>query len=327
MMTIIEAPPKTGKTNWVLEQLLRVVDEGKYSRIFTNIYDLTVCGVRPLPDDADWRQVNPDRSYDKPQLLIIDEAQNFEAFKKENRSKDNDIGKQLSEHGHFGLDIWFLTQSSKDYLNSFVTGNCGRHIYIHRVRNKKGVKVYEWSQYQSTISNATMEKAHDVRHWYLNDHMHKYYKSSSVQTPDNDVRSSSKTNGVYISAAIIVIIAVFLIWNGIGFFTAKSQAERVQDVVKTQPETSQVSEVKTSEVFQAEQPKDPVQLEAQRVAMVFGSDSSCIAKNSAGRVIDMSFDECKKYSDDPRLLGSSYLPTTTTYDNFGVQEQPEPPVS
>lgn len=318
MIRLIEATPGSGKTCIVIEWLLSEVDKGFYGNYYSNIADLKVAGVRALPDD--WRDINPDKSEDvPPQLVIIDEAQYLEPFMKENRSAKNEIGKALSTHRHYGIDIWFITQSC-NLLNDYVLSNVGEHVYLYRPRKKKTVKVYWWSFVQKTKSSAAFKSADDVQSWRLNPNIFKYYKSTANVT-DGKARVSQKMLGVFFTFSLVAALIVFMVFRGYGAYKQTKINEK-QITGTTEQALNANQEPSTTEDTQVVQQESLEALEAQRVAMVFGSSSSCVAKNSKGFVIQMSYAECMRYSDDPRLLGSSYLPTTTTFDNFGIDATP-----
>lgn len=135
MIRLITATPGSGKTCLVVEWLLKEVDKQFYGEIYTNIEDLRIVGVKSLPPNADWRLLNPDKDKDKkPILMVVDEAQYFDAFMKE--TKQNAIGKDLSTHRHYGIDLWIITQSPK-LLNSYVLENVGEHVHLYRPQKKK----------------------------------------------------------------------------------------------------------------------------------------------------------------------------------------------
>lgn len=195
MIRLITATPGSGKTCLVIEWLLREIDRGFYKEFYTNIEGLTVCGVRPLPADCDWRELNPHKSKDEPpKLVVIDECQYIHAFMKENRSVSNSIGKDLSTHRHYGIDIWFITQSTK-LLNDYVLENVGEHVHLFRPKKSKNVQVYWWSYVQKSLTKSAFKDADDKQIWRINPNMFKYYKSTSNVT-DDKARVSQKVVSV-----------------------------------------------------------------------------------------------------------------------------------
>lgn len=218
MIRLITATPGSGKTCIVIEWLLREIDRGFYKEFYTNIEGLTVCGVRPLPDDCDWRQLNPNKSKDEPpKLVIIDECQYIPAFMKENRSVSNSIGKDLSTHRHYGIDIWFITQSTK-LLNDYVLENVGEHVHLFRPKKSKNVQVYWWSYVQKSLTKSAFKDADDKQIWRLNPNMFKYYKSTSNVT-DDKARVSQKVVMGIISFIFIALVILFFISKGLEAYT------------------------------------------------------------------------------------------------------------
>ena len=218
MIRLITATPGSGKTCIVIEWLLREIDRGFYKEFYTNIEGLTVCGVRPLPDDCDWRELNPNKSKDEPpKLVIIDECQYIPAFMKENRSVSNSIGKDLSTHRHYGIDIWFITQSTK-LLNDYVLENVGEHVHLFRPKKSKNVQVYWWSYVQKSLTKSAFKDADDKQVWRLNPNMFKYYKSTSNVT-DSKARTSQKVVMGIISFILVCLIILFFVSKGLDAYT------------------------------------------------------------------------------------------------------------
>lgn len=222
MIRLITATPGSGKTCIVVEWLLREIERGFYHEYYTNIENLTICGVRKLPNDCDWRKLNPEKSEDEPpKLIIIDECQYISAFMKENRSVHNAIGKDLSTHRHYGIDIWLITQSTK-LLNDYVLENVGEHVHLFRPRRSKTVQVFWWSYVQKSLTKSAFKDADDKQYWRLNPLVFKYYKSTSNVT-DSKARTSQKVVMSIISFIIIAIVLLFFVIRGIEAYT-KMQA-------------------------------------------------------------------------------------------------------
>mgnify|MGYP000022216795 FL=1 len=217
MIRLITATPGSGKTCLVVEWLLKEVDKQFYGEIYTNIEDLRIVGVKSLPPNADWRLLNPDKDKDKkPILMVVDEAQYFDAFMKE--TKQNAIGKDLSTHRHYGIDLWIITQSPK-LLNSYVLENVGEHVHLYRPQKKKTVNVYWWSYAQSSLTKTAFKSADDMQKWRLNPQVFDYYKSTS-QVTDSKARTSQKVISTVITGIIILVGIGFFVNNGLQSFQA-----------------------------------------------------------------------------------------------------------
>lgn len=221
MIRVIEATPGAGKTNIVVEWLCAEVDKGFYDEIYTSINGLRIVGVKSIGEDFDWRTLNPinevtgERDSLK-RLVVYDEAQYEKAFMKENRSV-NEVGKDLSTHRHYGMDIWLITQSST-LLNSYVHANTGEHVFMYRPRKKKTVKVYWWSHIQKSLSKEAFKTADDEQTWRLNPSMFPLYKSTSGVT-DGQTRKSTKLFSVLLTAVLVFGFIGFMIKQGASSFS------------------------------------------------------------------------------------------------------------
>lgn len=219
MIRVIEGTPGSGKTCWVIEQLLREIDKGTYTHYFSNIADLRVCGVNPIPVDYDWRDPLP-RGLDGVNdgdtcLFIFDEAQYELAFMRENR-KDNPVGKDLSTHRHRGIDLWLITQSSS-LLNDYVHSNTGEHVFLYRPRKRKSVKIYWWSHIQKSLSKDAFKRADDEQTWRLNPAMFSLYRST-VAVTDGSSRKSTKLFSILFTAVLVFSFIGYMINAGLGSF-------------------------------------------------------------------------------------------------------------
>lgn len=229
MIRVIEATPGAGKTNIVVEWLCAEVDKGFYDEIYTSINGLRIVGVKSMEAQFDWRALNPVNDLtglrdDKKRLVVYDEAQYEDAFMKENR-KDNPIGKDLSTHRHYGMDIWLITQSST-LLNSYVHANTGEHVFMYRPRKKKTVKIYWWSHIQKSLTKEAFKTADDEQTWRLNPTMFPLYTSTSGVT-DGQTRKSTKLFSVLVTAVMVFSLIGFMIYKGVGSFKSMASGDTV----------------------------------------------------------------------------------------------------
>ena len=344
MIRLITATPGSGKTCLVVEWLLKEVDRQFYKEFYTNIEDLRIVGFKPLPPEADWRTLNPNKDKDEPpKLMVVDEAQYFDAFMKE--TKQNAIGKDLSTHRHYGIDLWIITQSPK-LLNSYVLENVGEHVHLYRPQKKKTVNVYWWSYAQSSLTKSAFKSADDMQKWRLNPAVFDYYKSTS-QVTDSKARVSQKVVSTIITGIIILVGIGFFVNNGLKSFQAmqhkkgsdgvlnidtkqlpnsESAASSVGAVVTAQSanvaSTVSTTQNLSSAPTQPTQPQiTPEQAEFARVASVIQFGDKCTLYNSKGMVLDLPKSECMAYaSGDKRMSFSAinqtsndfFMPPTTT---------------
>lgn len=237
MIRLITATPGSGKTCLVIEWLIREIERGFYKEFYSNIEGLQITGIRPLPDDCDWRKLNPEKSKDQPpKLVIIDECQYIPAFMKENRSVNNTIGKDLSTHRHYGIDIWFITQSTK-LLNDYVLENVGEHVHLFRPKKTKNVQVYWWSYVQKSLTKSAFKDADDKQIWRLNPVMFQYYKSTS-QVTDGKGRISQKVVMALISFLLVALIILFFLSKGLDAYTKMKAGDTInQEEIKQSTNT------------------------------------------------------------------------------------------
>nr|WP_193215998.1 zonular occludens toxin domain-containing protein [Psychrobacter sp.]QJS05424.1 zonular occludens toxin, putative phage-related protein [Psychrobacter sp.] len=257
MIRVVEATPGAGKTNIVVEWLCEQVDKGFYDEIYTSINGLRIVGVRSIPADFDWRTLNPINEMtglrdDKKRLVVYDEAQYEKAFMKENRAT-NEVGKDLSTHRHYGMDIWLITQSST-LLNSYVHANTGEHVFMYRPRKKKTVKIYWWSHIQKSLTKDAFKTADDEQTWRLNPSMFPLYTSTSGVT-DGEARKSTKLYSVLLTALMVFGLIGFMIYKGVGSFQTMASGDiggTGNDVLTVSPD--KIGAKLGNEVVQDEQP-------------------------------------------------------------------------
>lgn len=342
MIRLITSTPGSGKTCLVMEWLLREIEKGFYKEFYSNIEGIKVAGVRPLPENADWRQLNPNKDPNEPpKLIIIDECQYFDAFMKENRSANNRIGKDLSTHRHYGIDIWFITQSTK-LLNDYVLENVGEHVHVHRPK-KKTVDVYWWSYCQRSLSKTAFKDADDKQKWHINENMFPLYKSTSAVT-DSKARTSHKVVSAVTTFVIVVIIILFMFANGMKSYTQMSgvptddivptpESTNARHYISEQPTDSQVTaprqeeptphDTRRAELMAQELPTDYEIRRTEPMLQVRGvvaQGETCLAYNAYGDVMTLSPKDCKQYVGTGRVFkATNQYPTVTNISDQPTQ--------
>lgn len=310
MIRLITGTPGSGKTLWVVKQLLAqfAKSDDKQRPIYSNINNLKLDNVLPVPDDY--------RDCPTGSLIIYDEAQQFPAFAKETRATANECGKSLSTHRHGGYDIWLITQSPK-LLNDFAMENVGEHVHIYRPRNKKTVRLYFWSYAVKNLTKSNFKDADDERVWRYEPHLYQYYKSAEVHT--HEKRISQRTVSVLITAVFIFGILGYFINQGLATGSQLQDPAKAVDKVDNPMKSTLATTATASTNIQPQQAQLPPQppqpridqqqilmdKERERVASVMMMGDDCLAMNSFGHYLDLSLDECKAVISKP--LESSYL--------------------
>lgn len=159
-------------------------------RIYTNIIGMNYPGVLTInstPENPfDWRDL-PDGS-----IIFFDEAHEHPAFsaqdllgtartdaEKKRKAQILDIGDSLTLHGHFGFDIYLITQNPK-LLREQVRAACSVHYVMRRLWGLDVAMIYEFAEVQTYFANATRKQALSVKRFRYPKNLYKYYVSSNV---------------------------------------------------------------------------------------------------------------------------------------------------
>jgi len=226
MITLITGGPGTGKTAWLVSQLLQLqiqqphrrllahgIKEFKLShkQIFCRNNKCEMCASSEtvqqslkLTDPIEFNKIN-DLLFveDWPEwkrindLIVIDEAQR--AWKSKAGLVMDSIA-LLDTHRHAGIDFWLLTQSPK-LLHIDVRVMVTRHI--HLLANWRGRTQFEWSE----VSDNVQSTQNAVQRSYkLPSEVYRYYKSAEVHT----VQEKRKPLSFYlmIVAAVFAVVVV-----------------------------------------------------------------------------------------------------------------------
>lgn len=95
------------------------------------------------------------------------------------RAKEDilDIGRSLTLHGHFGIDIYFITQ--KPYkLNDSVKASVNEHLILRRLFKLKACTIYSFSELQEQFGYSTMKNALSWKFWLYPSQLYKFYVSA-----------------------------------------------------------------------------------------------------------------------------------------------------
>lgn len=110
-----------------------------------------------------------------------------DAFDKNNLKRKEeilDIGRALTMHGHFGIDIYFITQRPT-LLNEHVRASISEHIILRRLFKMNFAIIYNYAELQENFGMMTRKNAITTRFWRYPKHLYKYYVSAESHPKSN----------------------------------------------------------------------------------------------------------------------------------------------
>ncbi|WP_353675718.1 zonular occludens toxin domain-containing protein [Acinetobacter towneri] len=248
MQTLISAPPRTGKSLYCMSLIDQLSRKHPNRRIYTNIIGINYPGVLSIhstvDDPFDWRDL-PDGS-----IVFYDEAHEHPAFsakdllppartdaEKKRKEQILDIGYSLTLHGHFGFDIYLITQNPK-LLNEHVRAACSVHYVMRRLWGLDVAMIYEFAEVQTYFANATRKQALSVKRFRYPKNLYKYYVSSNVH-------NIQKRVPLLYMAFFAIPIAIFALGyskaSETGFFGLIPKKEQTVQTENIHPEAVEVS--------------------------------------------------------------------------------------
>ncbi|WP_333872782.1 zonular occludens toxin domain-containing protein [Acinetobacter variabilis] len=300
MQTLISAPPRTGKSLYCMSLIDQLSRKHPNRRIYTNIIGMNYPGVLTInstPEKPfDWRDL-PDGS-----IIFFDEAHEHPAFsaqdllgtartdaEKKRKAEILDIGDSLTLHGHFGFDIYLITQNPK-LLREQVRAACSVHYVMRRLWGLDVAMIYEFAEVQTYFANATRKQALSVKRFRYPKNLYKYYVSSNVH-------NIQKRVPLLYMAFFAIPIAIFALSyskaSETGFFGLFPKDEVVQEKPIEQPEYEVITV------------SDPTKTEEQLLLQAkenFNPDIEC------RKAINLDMPECVTWFDQITKQQSSVLP-------------------
>lgn len=268
-------------------------------RIYTNIIGMNYPGVLTInstPEKPfDWRDL-PDGS-----IILFDEAHEHPAFsaqdllgtartdaEKKRKSEILDIGDSLTLHGHFGFDIYLITQNPK-LLREQVRAACSVHYVMRRLWGLDVAMIYEFAEVQTYFANATRKQALSVKRFRYPKNLYKYYVSSNVH-------NIQKRVPLLYMAFFAIPIGIFAMGyskaSETGFFGLFPKDEVVQEKQIEQPEYV---------MLDAKQGQTPEQV-LNEYTENFNPDIEC------RKAMNLDLPECISWFDQLTKQQSSVLP-------------------
>lgn len=95
------------------------------------------------------------------------------------KAKDDilDIGRSLTMHRHFGIEIYFITQKPFK-LNDSVKASVVEHLILRRLFKLKAATIYNFAELQEQFGYSTRKNALSWRFWLYPKQMYKFYISA-----------------------------------------------------------------------------------------------------------------------------------------------------
>lgn len=249
MIYLYTAPPGTGKTCWVVKQLVDnwIPDPKNENRIiYSNIAGLKIEGIKSLPDDGDFRKC------EDGSIIIIDEPQDIDHYNSDSRGV-NPVAKALSKHRHRGFDIHFITQDPS-LLHKYVLKNVYLHYYLWRPAQRKSIEIYTFARAIVTPTALDFKNAYDKIWWRFEKEYLKYYKSTVLNTSEPKISTKK--------LSVIITGIIFLLMIGAGMFPAiRNSLQSKND------EKQQVTEVKNEKEANNSYQQQQQQQEQQQIQM------------------------------------------------------------
>lgn len=330
MITLITGGPGTGKTAWLLAQLLelRKIDPNRefylhgvrnlrgipHQQIFCKSQLCDICRGQTVPDDAlyveswpQWKQSGA--------LIVVDEVQRIWRPRTGGSQPPESVS-GLETHRHYGLDFWLISQGPH-LFDANIRLLVGRHV--HLVSRWSGRTQYEWPECQQNVQSRTDAVN---RPYTLPKHVYSLYDSAEVHTKQDKRKPLS---------FYFVILALIAVVCMIGFlshrFSSRSASQTSSDSLQeTKPGAGQL--IATSDRQEPKQTKKqittPEELEKALTPVVVGvpwsapyyadlarpvsfprvvgcikskTDFRCACYTQQNTIIDMPPDVCSIYVD------------------------------
>lgn len=160
-ITLLTAVPGGGKTSYAVENIiLKAHNEGKIiytcgiPKLTIPTIELTYAQLKKWSETITNEQELPELiNIEHNSIIVVDEVQKLWPATGSKTTKDVT---DLSEHRHFGLTFFLITQSPK-LISRYVLALVDKHLHIRATW--AGRNIYEWSEY---CSNPTAKTNRDL---------------------------------------------------------------------------------------------------------------------------------------------------------------------
>lgn len=182
-------------------------------------------------------------------LTVTEKKQRLETIEKTykkalelKKEQIRDIGRALLMHGHYGIEIIFITQRVTK-LNTDVLSSVTSHFVLRRKFGSNAAIVWEFGEAMPTWSKTTAQIALNKTYWKYPKHLYKFYTSSE----DHKVRRSFPFK--YFLFALIPLFLFgysFIKAKETGFFGLFDKESKHPQQTTTLVTTNKVQEISTT---------------------------------------------------------------------------------
>jgi len=233
MLFLITGKPGSFKTAKTATLAIQYLKEGR--QVYTNIDQFDYDGVKPLPENDDWRNT-PDGS-----VVIYDEAQKFDWIQYKGREKLSTDGrvKGLEEHRHTGHDIILITQSPS-FLHNHILSLVGSHYHLHRAYGRGYADVFLW-RYAVTMPDSTgaKNKAESHTKFKPDSKIFDKYKSTTLDTHKLKIPPLYFKLGGFV-LAVVALVGYMVLGSDNPFLSASKIKENADIASGKQPQQTQL---------------------------------------------------------------------------------------
>jgi len=192
MITLITGGPGTGKTAWLLDQLLELRKKEperllfihgirnlrgiQHEQIFCKSQLCDICRSQDHKVDEHTKFVENWIQWKEPgSLIVVDEVQRIWRPRVGGSHPSEGVS-TLETHRHYGIDFWLISQGPHLFDN-FIRLLVGRHV--HLVGKWNGRSQYEWPECKQDVQSRSDAV---IRAYTLPKHVYKMYDSAEVHT-------------------------------------------------------------------------------------------------------------------------------------------------
>lgn len=217
MIELRTGKPGSGKTATLIEDLLAEQKRSGRQVFYANIPECTAPGWLEFPDPRKWRDLPTGA------ILVVDEAQKF--FPQRKKDEPDPYIKELSEHRHYGVDLYLITQDAM-LVDIWVRRLAGRHVHVVRTGMGGLLSVTSWNNVVADPTDPQVVKEYGTQVTRrLPTKVFGLYKSADLHTPQ--VRPPYLKLMKYGGAVMLMVALAAFAYDRISSSTDKPNTEVV----------------------------------------------------------------------------------------------------